>query len=227
MKIDQELQQPLTADQVEAYLKSNPSFFLERKNLLMELFLPHESGEAISLVERQVSLLRERNIESRKKINQFMVKAQDNDALFAKTQAIILSLMDETSIQSLLYSFKQNCQTHFAVEAVQFMFFKPELATMHEFSQYAFDDAQNKLPWLKNVTKSVSGHFREEEIHFVFKNEQPLHSCLFIPLKQNDNLIGLVAFGSTDAQHFFANMDTLFIDFIINALNKQLLTLAS
>ena len=56
---------PLTADQVAAYLKENPDFFINRDSLLAEITLPHESGKAISLLERQVRVLRERSIESR------------------------------------------------------------------------------------------------------------------------------------------------------------------
>jgi len=48
----------LSADQVASYLKKHPDFFINRDSLLAEITLPHESGQAISLLERQVKILR-------------------------------------------------------------------------------------------------------------------------------------------------------------------------
>jgi hypothetical protein len=47
------------AEQVAQYLRDNPDFFVEQSDLLCDLTLPHDSGRAISLVERQVHLFRE------------------------------------------------------------------------------------------------------------------------------------------------------------------------
>ena len=43
-----------------AFLRSNPDFFLRNGDLLANLRLPHISGGAISLVERQIEVLREK-----------------------------------------------------------------------------------------------------------------------------------------------------------------------
>ena len=47
-------------DQVVGYLRRNPDFFARHDDLLAEISLPHDSGSAISLLERQVNILRER-----------------------------------------------------------------------------------------------------------------------------------------------------------------------
>ena len=51
----------LTADAVEAYLRRHPDFFSGRDELLLRLRIPHKRGSAISLVERQMSLQREKD----------------------------------------------------------------------------------------------------------------------------------------------------------------------
>ena len=53
------LADPLEPEQIEAWLREHPEFFENHPDLLAELSLPHESGSAISLVERQVRLLRD------------------------------------------------------------------------------------------------------------------------------------------------------------------------
>src|SRR5690554_3034051 len=55
----------LSAAEVAEYLRQNPAFFVEHDDLLADLLIPHQSGQAVSLVERQVKLLRERNIDVR------------------------------------------------------------------------------------------------------------------------------------------------------------------
>ena len=52
----------ISADDVASYLRENPDFFTDRDGLLAEMTVPHESGKAISLLERQVKILRERSI---------------------------------------------------------------------------------------------------------------------------------------------------------------------
>ncbi len=85
------------AEAVAAYLRAHPEFFVDHDELLAELRLPHQPGAAVSLVERQVKLLRERNIEMRHRLSQLMDVARDNDRLFDKTRRLVLDLLDADS----------------------------------------------------------------------------------------------------------------------------------
>ena len=100
---------PLSHEDVEAFLRDHPDFFMSRDALLSELNLPHESGSAISLVERQVSVLRERSRDLRKRLGQLLDTARENDRLFHKTQELVLQLLEAqdldeacTTVQSTL-----------------------------------------------------------------------------------------------------------------------------
>ena len=55
----------ISEKQIADYLRNHPKFFANQEDLLANLSLPHESGKAISLVERQVAILRDRGIEAR------------------------------------------------------------------------------------------------------------------------------------------------------------------
>ena len=81
----QEAPQHLDSETVAAYLRLHPEFFVQHEELIPELRIPHQPGEAVSLVERQVKLLRERNIEMRHRLSQLMDVARENDRLFDKT----------------------------------------------------------------------------------------------------------------------------------------------
>ena len=89
----------LEAATVAAYLEANPDFFVEHEELLPALRIPHQRGDTVSLVERQMKILRERNIEMRHKLSHLMDVARDNDRLFDKTRRLILTLMDANSLE--------------------------------------------------------------------------------------------------------------------------------
>ena len=70
----------ISHEDVEAFLKDHPDFFMSRDKLLAELNLPHQSGVAISLVERQVSILRERSADQRRRLSELLDIARENDS---------------------------------------------------------------------------------------------------------------------------------------------------
>ena len=84
---------PVSDESVIAFLRDDPSFFDRHANILSDLNLPHESGQAVSLIERQVAILRERNMQMRRRMNELMQSAKDNDVLFAKTRTLTLELL--------------------------------------------------------------------------------------------------------------------------------------
>ena len=57
---------PISAEEVEIYIRNNPDFFLTRQDLLADMAIPHGTGAAVSLVEKQVKVLREQNEQARK-----------------------------------------------------------------------------------------------------------------------------------------------------------------
>ena len=74
------------------FLRENPTFLYDNPDILENLYLPHSTGSAVSLVERQVGLLRERNSELRSRLNILNSKAAENELLLERTQTLILKL---------------------------------------------------------------------------------------------------------------------------------------
>src|SRR5690554_7037503 len=111
------LADPLDPEQVADYLRHHPEFFVDHQELLGDLFLPHESGPAVSLVERQVSILRERNIDMRNRLSKLLDNARENDKLFDKTKRLVLALIEGQDlgdiVDALFYSFDKEFNIHF------------------------------------------------------------------------------------------------------------------
>ena len=111
------LADPLEPEQIVDYLQTHPDFFINQLDLLADLTLPHETGSAVSLVERQVAILRERNIDMRHRLSKLLDNARENDKLFDKTKRLVLSLIEGQDmgdiIDALHYSFDKEFAIHY------------------------------------------------------------------------------------------------------------------
>ena len=76
----------LTAEMVADYLRRHPEFFNDHPELVAEIAVPHGSGDAVSLVERQVRALREQNEETRKRPSTGHWRAKEGWALLDSNQ---------------------------------------------------------------------------------------------------------------------------------------------
>ena len=86
----------LDAGQVLAWLQQNPDFFESHRELLSQLKLKHpHGGRAISLIERQVTVLRDANQALEKRLADFLRIGRENDALSMKMQGLAHALLGE------------------------------------------------------------------------------------------------------------------------------------
>ncbi len=79
---------------VAQWLLDNPEFFETHADLLAEVRLQHGGrGKTISLIERQVAVLRERNQALEGRLDDLIRIGQDNDALGARLQPLLCDLL--------------------------------------------------------------------------------------------------------------------------------------
>lgn len=84
----------LTDREVEDYLRQHPEFLSTHSGLLSVLKIPHpQSGGAVSLVERQAAVLRERIRAMEMKLAELIRHGQENDAISALMQRWVRGLL--------------------------------------------------------------------------------------------------------------------------------------
>lgn len=212
----------LDPEQVAAFLSENSTFFLKNEHLLADLYLPHASGEAVSLLERQVSILRERNIEMRKRTNDLLEQGQKNDVLFNKTKKLVLDTLDAKSINDLSVKLAKFCEKEFQVDKVQFtLIANDETHRATEVLVLAENEVRLNMLNLIQSPESISGSFRDEELAFLFNNQpQQIQSAIVKPVFINRQARAFLALGSNDPRYFNAGMDTLFLDFIADVVAR-------
>lgn len=61
-----------TEDKVREYLLNNSNFFIDNPDLLVQMNFPHSTPGAVSIIERQVSLLREHHAKLRERMSELV-----------------------------------------------------------------------------------------------------------------------------------------------------------
>lgn len=217
------LADPLEPEQIEAWLREHPDFFESHPDLLAELTLPHESGSAISLVERQVAILRERNIDMRNRLSKLLDNARDNDKLFEKTKRLVLNLLEGQDmgdiIDALCYSFDKDFSIHFTSVI---LFGNAEKIPSSQARVVSIADAREHVGALLKTSRAVCGTLGEKEQTFLFGDHaSEIGSVAVVPL-MHGSVFGLLAIGNRDPQYYRSSMGTLFLGYIAEVLNRLL-----
>ncbi|MGE7958076.1 DUF484 family protein [Pseudomonas sp. NPDC089530] len=218
-KPDDSPAESLEAAAIAAYLEAHPDFFVEHEELLPALRIPHQRGDTISLVERQMKILRERNIEMRHRLSQLMDVARDNDRLFEKTRRLILALMDATSLEDVVMSVEDSLRQDFQVPFVSLILFNDSAMPVGRWVTPA--EAQTAIGGLLTEGKSVSGSLREHELDFLFGEEQrrQIGSSAVVAIA-HQGIHGVLAIASRDPQHYKSSVGTLFLSYIAEVMGR-------
>jgi uncharacterized protein YigA (DUF484 family) len=217
---------PLTHEEVEVFLRDHPDFFMSRDGLLSELNLPHESGSAISLVERQVSVLRERSRDLRKRLGHLLDTARENDRLFLKTQDLVLGLLEAKSLDEICTTVQSTLRDAYQVDTNSLILFgSPEKFGALNARVVSFEEAAKHAGSIIQTNKATCGALREVEMAFLFPdNPRSVGSAAVAPLQQygagSQGTFGLLAIGSFDPDRYRSSMGTLFLSYIAEVLNR-------
>ena len=209
----------LDAEAVVAYLRAHPTFFAEHDELLVEQRIPHQRGDSVSLVERQLKLLRDRNIEMRHRLSQLMDVARDNDRLFDKTRRLILDLLDASTLEEVVMAVEDSLRQEFQVPFVSLILFGENAAPVGRWVSGA--EAQQAIGGLIGGGKTISGSLREHELAFLFGDAQHKEvGSSAVATLEYQGLHGVLAIGSRDPQHYKSSVGTLFLSYIAEVLGR-------
>ncbi|CAI8711221.1 DUF484 family protein [Pseudomonas sp. IT-P100] len=218
---DESPSESLEAAAIAAYLEAHPDFFVEHEELLPAMRIPHQRGDTISLVERQMTILRDRNIELRHRLSHLMDVARDNDRLFDKTRRLILALMDASSLEDVVISVEDSLRQDFQVPFVSLILLGDNPMPVGRWVTHA--DAQTAIGGLLSEDKSVSGSLREHELDFLFGEEQrkQIGSTAVVAIS-HQGIHGVLAIASRDPQYYKSSVGTLFLSYIAEVMGRVL-----
>lgn len=201
---------------VADYLRTHPDFFEKHAALLAILQVPHKCGSAVSLVERQVSVLREQNQQLRRKLVELVQVARDNDRLIERMQSLTLALMDTTSMEDVLHTLHDVLRNDFPCDAVAVrLFFGQGREQALAVSSDAFiaqdDPGLAAFERFLKTRRPLCGRLKPAQMRFLFGAQAgDIHSAVVLLLGEQSNY-GLLAMGSHDPNRFHTGMGTAYV----------------
>jgi len=224
---EKEKNNSIDAKSVKQFLRDHPSFFEDHPDLLIDISLPHDSGTAVSLVEKQVSILRERNIDMRHRLSKLLENAKDNDKLFDKTRRLVLMLLEGKTFADLGNSVYFSFERDFNIPYTSMILLGDEKKLASVLGDFkgrttSLMSARENIGRIIGSSKAICGDLPKNEIAFLFPNHaNEIGSAAVVPLIHG-NCFGLLAVGNKDPQYYRSSMGTLFLSYIGETLNRLL-----
>jgi uncharacterized protein YigA (DUF484 family) len=215
----------LTEDIIERYLLAHPDFFERHSDVLEALEIPHVSGAAVSLIERQVKALRAHNGQMETKLTELVQVARDNEIVGSRLHRVALGLIEADSLNDVIAITKDLLRAEFPSTQVVLKLFKdPRTALQANAHILATDDPTASLfDGLFNAKRPVCGLLTEARAHCLFESEAPnIASAVMVPLIDGKRL-GVLALGSTDKERFHAGMGTLFLGYLGELVSRAVI----
>jgi uncharacterized protein len=218
-------------ERIERYLGLNPDFFERHQALLARMRLPHmRTGSTVSLVERQVEVLREQKSDADRRLAEFVSVARANDALAERIHRFTRRLLRAPTPAAALVSLETSLREDFdAFHSV--LLVTPANADLANGTGTflrvgAHDDANMRsFDALLATGKPRCGQVRDTQRDFLFgPDAASIGSVALVPLGENGS-VGLLALGSPERERFHPGMSTEFLkrmgELISDALSRR------
>ncbi len=208
-------QKELTWEEAVArYLEDNPDYFLRQGEVLANLKVPHpETGEAISLIQRQVQVLREQNQRLQQQIRELVAIARENDVLGERLHHFGQTMVDAASLDDTLNSAQDLLRQEFNLDqiVIRLLGGGDSTAGRPEFTNA--DDRQLKrlLKQFVGGRPVCGGKYDDAMLEYLFgRNATDIKSTAMVALG-GEIPRGVLCLGSRDPHRFHPNMGTLYL----------------
>ncbi len=205
----------LNEREVAAFLKKNPDFFRKFPDVIHEIEVPHDTGGAISLVEHQSKILRERNTELHERLKQLVENARRNDRLFEQTRRLTLDLLDAKSIEEVEQALQESMNLVYGVDYACITLFVPAM-NMQAVTEVEMQDQMVRHFGRK---QAIVGQLSDDQMELFFHPNSKVGSMAACLLK---NDLGILSLGHKEDEYFKSNMDTLFLDYVAEIVSRRL-----
>lgn len=216
-------EEALSEEAVEAWLRSHPDFFERHLALLDVLKLPHASGGAVSLIERQIGWLRDKNRQLERKLLDLVQLARENERLSQHMHHLALGLMDADSLDAVLATTQEQLRTEFRADHVVVRLLGDPAQGLHFVAEG--DPALNSLESLFETRRPLCGRLSDEQLTALFPEaDTPVQSAVAVPLMDGNRRLGILALGSREDTRFHPGMGTLFIGYLGEIISHAVAT---
>jgi len=200
----------LGAHEVATWLRRHPQFLKQFPDLALSLVVPREEGPAASLASYQLEVLRDKNRELSRRLQDLFANAQENERLAVRTHQLALGLMRQESAATTLQAMVASLQEDFQGDLVRVVLFHDIDGLEAEWLQVLPRDDARLAPFRDAIAEGepICGRLHPDKHALLYgMRADEVQSSALLPVDG----VGMVAVGSRDPNRFFPGMGTLFL----------------
>lgn len=203
---------------VAEYLQRNPDFFERNANVLARLRVPHERGvSTVSLVERQVLVLRDKNQKLEGKLRELVDVARSNDSLSDKIHRLARRLIRARGAAQLLETLEVSLREDFGASQWLIVLTRTDVPELNQLTNRHIRMVERSNADLRmfdtffESARPRCGQIRDSQRDYLFgEGTVAIGSAALVPLGP-EAAYGLLAIGSPDVERFHPTMSTDFL----------------
>lgn len=202
----------MKSDEIAQYLQDHPQFFEEHAELMSHMTIPHpHGGRTISITERQMLTLRDKNRKLEGKMNELLQFGEENDSISEKMHRLGVAMIAAASFQAVLHTLNFHLRDDFSIPHVALRLWhrSSSLDDLPEFAEVSMELQAFAETLTEPYCGSTSGF---ETSSWFGEASKQIRSQALIALRNGGGSIGMIALGSEDAQRFYAGMGTLYLE---------------
>ncbi len=225
----------LEEEAVMKYLTCHPDFFDANPDFLGRLRVPHVSGDAVSLVEKQVSVLRAKCNRLESSLHDLINVARENESLHNRLHTLIQEIISASDLEHMLSLIGSSLLENFNANDVRLLVFDntakrrgaTRLPAEHQHlaaaGQNKIDDATFGLfDDLFDNLQTSCGMPDASQLEALFgDNCSHVASAALIPLAHEGRL-GVLVLTSCDESRFANGKGVMFLDQLGQMLSRRL-----
>lgn len=211
-----EVASPLDERAIAEHLLEHSDFLERHPEVLEHLRLRHEAGRAVSLIERQVDILRTRNQQIQGRLNQMLELARENEARVWHLNTLARTLITAETPADVLSGITDCLKRDFQVDAV-FLGLKGECGAQGPEWLAAGDIRRQTYDNFFRLGRIACGGLNADDALLLYPqwpaSAAPLTSAAWIPLGR-PTASGMLVLASDEATRFEPDMGTLFLELL-------------
>lgn len=218
--------QGLSSAQVEQYLQKHPEFFNEHLHLLEKMHIPHPSGNAVSLISKQLELFRGKHKELEGQLTDLIEIARENDTSYERMHKLTLAMLEANNVAEAVANLNTVLSEYFLTDFSTLRIIKPNDGTLDD-SLYMDEDSEHLKAFSKELANNepTCGKPTLTQAKILFGNNSlEVQSYALLPMMFTE-LEGFLAIGSREQDRFHYSMGSLFLTQMSEIIGTRLISL--
>lgn len=207
---------------IRNYLRDHPDFFDKNPDILETMVIHHKTDGAISLVERRLQALQEKNISLENKLSSLINNAEQNQKIFENIMTLASRVLTAQNLLSLLEILDDSFKNDFKIKYHKLVIFDEFVSIDHPSMVFNNEKELKKaIPELSDSGKQFSGKITEQAFQLLFDKKNQIHNSVVLCKITNESPNAYLAFGSDDPDLYKQSDSKYFLLHLANLVGQS------